>query len=200
MSSSIPASPPPPQKPPPTGPYEQGPIRNPDPPMPPGRPVPPPGTIGLVGACVVFALVLLVASGAWAAGAGVGGGDLPYSQWLTKFRTSVGGEVAMTLSLVCIVAGVIGWVAGGELTGMLLYIVRAVCGLAIVMGAVAFLGTIGVGGATLESRFWVYVAGTILSVIVYLIGGRYQGRTRNALRAGAVTGGFLSVISLALIW
>lgn len=197
MSSSIPASPPPPQKPPPTGPYEQGPIRNPDPPMPPGRPVPPPGTTGFTGACVALALTLLMMGEAWA---GAAGGGMPYSGWLTQFRTSVGGEVAMTLSLVCIVAGVIGWVAGGELTGMLLYIVRAVCGLAIVMGAVAFLGTIGVGGATLESRFWVYVAGTILSVIVYLIGGRYQGRTRNALRAGAVTGGFLSVISLALIW
>lgn len=134
----------------PTNPYPQQPPHN--PPQPPANPLPPPGTPGAPhrAASVAIATLALCLFAVEAMAAGAGGGSMPYSSWLTTFRNSVSGEVAMTISLVCVVAGVAGWVAGGELTGMLMYIVRAVCGLAIVLGAVAFLGTIGTSGAVMS--------------------------------------------------
>ena len=40
-----------------------------------------------------------------AAEAAAGGGSMPYSSWLTTFRTSVSGEVAQMISLVVVVGG-----------------------------------------------------------------------------------------------
>lgn len=125
-----------------------GPRTGPERPPNPSQPTPPPGAPGRALRVAGLAVLAFVAFADTALAANTGG-SMPYSAWLTTFRSSVSGEVAMTIAVVCIVAGVGGWVAGGEMTGMLMYLVRAVAGLAIVIGAVAFLGTISAGGAVL---------------------------------------------------
>jgi len=110
-----------------------------------------PGTAGLCLGRVArtfgigAALFLLAAGEALAAGAG--GGSMPYSSWLTTFRTSLSGEIPMVIATIAIVCGVGGWIVGGEMAGMMMYIMRAACGCAIILGVVTFISTLGVGGA-----------------------------------------------------
>jgi type IV secretion system protein VirB2 len=80
------------------------------------------------------------------AGAAVGGG-MPYSTFLTTFRTSVTGEVAGIICMIAIVAGVATYIFASAFDGVLLAIVRVVIGIAIVGGATTFITTAGVTGA-----------------------------------------------------
>lgn len=91
------------------------------------------------------ALVLLPG----AAEAAAGGGSMPYSSWLQTFKTSVTGEIAQIISLVVIVGGVAGWILAGQLEGLLQVLLRCGLGIAIIVGATAFITSIGSAGAVL---------------------------------------------------
>lgn len=75
------------------------------------------------------------------------GGAMPYSPFLTQFRTSITGEIAGIICIVAIVAGVAMYIFASQMEGILLTIVRVAIGTCIIGGAVAFLGTMGVTGA-----------------------------------------------------
>ena len=93
----------------------------------------------------VSALVLIPG----AAEAAQGGGAMPYSSWLQTFRTSVSGEIAQIISLVVVVGGVAGWILAGQLEGLLQVLLRCGVGIAIIVGAAAFITSIGSAGAVL---------------------------------------------------
>lgn len=95
-----------------------------------------------VAAIAALALV----PGAAEAAAG-GGGSMPYSSWLTTFKTSVSGEVAQMISLVVVVGGVAGWILAGQLEGLLQVLLRCGMGIAIIVGAAAFITSTGSAGA-----------------------------------------------------
>jgi len=90
----------------------------------------------------------LLVPGAAEAAAG-GGGAMPYSTWLTTFKTSVTGEVAQIISLIVIVGGVAGWILAGQLEGLLQVLLRCGLGIAIIVGATAFITSVGSAGAVL---------------------------------------------------
>jgi len=92
---------------------------------------------------------LLLVPGAAEAAAGGGGGAMPYSTWLTTFKTSVTGEVAQIISLIVIVGGVAGWILPGQLEGLLQVLLRCGLGIAIIVGATAFITSVGSAGAVL---------------------------------------------------
>lgn len=98
-----------------------------------------------IAVTALSALVLLPG----AAEAAAGGGSMPYSTWLQTFKTSVTGEVAQVISLVVIVGGVAGWILAGQLEGLLQVIMRSGLGIAIVVGAAAFITSVGSAGAVL---------------------------------------------------
>ena len=102
------------------------------------------GAAHAVAAIAALALV----PGAAEAAAG-GGGSMPYSSWLTTFKTSVSGEVAQMISLVVVVGSVAGWILAGQLEGLLQVIMRSGLGIAIVVGAAAFITSVGSAGAVL---------------------------------------------------
>ena len=81
--------------------------------------------------------------------AGAGGGAMPYSGWLQTFRASVSGEIAQIISLVVVVGGVAGWILAGQLEGLLQVLLRCGVGIAIIVGAAAFITSIGAAGAVL---------------------------------------------------
>lgn len=97
---------------------------------------------------VAAASALLLVPGAAEAAAG-GGGAMPYSTWLTTFKTSVTGEVAQIISLIVIVGGVAGWILAGQLEGLLQVLLRCGLGIAIIVGATAFITSVGSAGAVL---------------------------------------------------
>ncbi len=97
---------------------------------------------------VAVASALLLVPGAAEAAAG-GGGAMPYSTWLTTFKTSVTGEVAQIISLIVIVGGVAGWILAGQLEGLLQVLLRCGLGIAIIVGATAFITSVGSAGAVL---------------------------------------------------
>jgi len=103
-------------------------------------------------ACTTFVVVaisaLLLIPGAAEAAAG-GGGAMPYSTWLQTFKTSVTGEVAQIISLIVIVGGVAGWILAGQLEGLLQVLLRCGLGIAIIVGATAFITSVGSAGAVL---------------------------------------------------
>ena len=78
-----------------------------------------------------------------------GGGSMPYSSWLQTFRASVSGEIAQIISLVVVVGGVAGWILAGQLEGLLQVLLRCGVGIAIIVGAAAFITSIGSAGAVL---------------------------------------------------
>lgn len=102
-------------------------------------------------ACTALAVAavsaLLLIPGA--AEAAAGGGSMPYSTWLTTFKTSVTGEIAQIISLIVIVGGVAGWILAGQLEGLLQVLLRCGLGIAIIVGAAAFITGIGSAGAVL---------------------------------------------------
>lgn len=78
-----------------------------------------------------------------------GGGSMPYSSWLQTFRTSVSGEIAQIISLVVVVGGVAGWILAGQLEGLLQVLLRCGVGIAVIVGAAAFITSTGSAGALL---------------------------------------------------
>ena len=94
----------------------------------------------------VSALVLIPGA---AEAAGAGGGSMPYSSWLQTFRTSVSGEIAQIISLVVVVGGVAGWILAGQLEGLLQVLLRCGVGIAVIVGAAAFITSTGSAGALL---------------------------------------------------
>lgn len=84
-----------------------------------------------------------------AAEAAAGGGSMPYSTWLTTFKASVTGEIAQIISLVVVVGGVAGWILAGQFEGLLQVLLRCGIGIAIIVGAGAFITSIGSAGAVL---------------------------------------------------
>lgn len=84
-----------------------------------------------------------------AAEAAAGGGSMPYSNWLTTFKTSVTGEIAQIISLIVVVGGVAGWILAGQLEGLLQVLLRCGLGIAIIVGAAAFITGVGSAGAVL---------------------------------------------------
>ncbi len=99
-------------------------------------------------AAAAMSILLFIPNAAEAA-AGGGGGGMPYSTWLQTFKASVSGEVAQVISLVVVVGGVAGWILAGQLEGLLQVIMRSGLGIAIIVGAVAFITSIGSAGAVL---------------------------------------------------
>lgn len=91
---------------------------------------------------------LALVPGAAEAAAG-GGGSMPYSSWLTTFKTSVSGELAQIISLIVVVGGVAGWILAGQLEGLLQVLLRCGVGIAIIVGAAAFITSTGSAGALL---------------------------------------------------
>ena len=78
-----------------------------------------------------------------------GGGSMPYSSWLQTFRTSVSGEITQIISLVVVVGGVAGWILAGQLEGLLQVLLRCGVGIAVIVGAAAFITSTGSAGALL---------------------------------------------------
>ena len=97
-------------------------------------------------AVAAISALALVPGAAEAAG---GGGSMPYSSWLTTFRTSVTGEIAQIISLIVVVGGVAGWILAGQLEGLLQVLLRCGVGVAIIVGAAAFITSTGSAGALL---------------------------------------------------
>ena len=99
-----------------------------------------------IAIAALSALVLLPGAAEAAAG---GGGGMPYSNWLTTFKTSVTGEIAQIISLIVVVGGVAGWILAGQLEGLLQVLLRCGLGIAIIVGAAAFITGVGSAGAVL---------------------------------------------------
>lgn len=98
-------------------------------------------TIAVALAVAVIALPHLALAGT------ATGGAMPYSTFLTTFRTSVTGEIAGIICLIAIVAGVATYIFASAFDGILLAIVRVVIGIAIIGSAATLLTTVGVAGA-----------------------------------------------------
>jgi type IV secretion system protein TrbC len=98
---------------------------------------------------LVMALALLatMALPDLAFAAQAGGGGMPYSGFLTTFKTSITGEIAAIICVVAIVAGVATYIFASAFDGILLTIVRVAIGCAIIGSAVTMLTTMGVTGA-----------------------------------------------------
>ena len=99
-----------------------------------------------IAIAALSALVLLPGAAEAAAG---GGGSMPYSTWLQTFKASVSGEIAQVISLVVVVGGVAGWILAGQFEGLLQVLMRCGLGIAIIVGATAFITSIGSAGAVL---------------------------------------------------
>lgn len=98
-----------------------------------------------IAAALAAVAVLMVPDVAAAANAA--GGGMPYSPGLTRFRTSLSGEVAMILIVIGLVGGGCMWIWGGEMSGMLAYIAKAIIVICIVGGVTGFMTSMGVTGA-----------------------------------------------------
>jgi type IV secretory pathway VirB2 component (pilin) len=101
---------------------------------------------GRIVALVALACVLLPTL---ALANAAGGGGMPYSAALATFNTSLVGEVAGIICIVCIVGGVVAFVAAGPMDALLLTIGRVIIGAAIISGATAFLALLGGTGAAI---------------------------------------------------
>ena len=104
-------------------------------------------TVGTALAVAAIAALALMPGIAEAAAGG--GGAMPYSSWLQTFRTSVSGEIAQIISLVVVVGGVAGWILAGQLEGLLQVLLRCGVGIAVIVGAAAFITSTGSAGALL---------------------------------------------------
>lgn len=91
--------------------------------------------------------LVLVALPHLAEAATAGGGGMPYSSFLSTFKTSVTGEIAAIICVVAVVAGVATYIFASAFDGILLTIVRVAIGVAIVGSATTVLATMGVTGA-----------------------------------------------------
>jgi len=98
----------------------------------------------LLGLLTIAALTMPRLALAAAAG---GGGAMPYSPFLTTFKTSVTGEIAAIICVIAIVAGVATYIFASAFDGIMLAIVRVAIGTAIIGSAVTMLATMGVTGA-----------------------------------------------------
>lgn len=76
-----------------------------------------------------------------------GGGGMPYSGGLTTLNTSLRGEVAAILIVICVVCGVGGYIIAGQMEGLFNVIGRALIGIGIIGGVAAFATLAGVTGA-----------------------------------------------------
>ena len=103
----------------------------------------------LRAALALVAITALALSPDPAHAAAGGGGNMPYSNWLQAFKASVSGEIAQIISLVVVVGGVAGWILAGQLEGLLQVLLRCGIGIAIIVGATAFITGIGTAGAVL---------------------------------------------------
>ena len=79
------------------------------------------------------------------------GGGLPFDSWLTNIRTSVTGPLALTGSIIGIVAAGLTLIFGGDMNGFLRTLVFLVLVLSLIVGAQNALSAITGQGAELAS-------------------------------------------------
>jgi type IV secretion system protein VirB2 len=75
------------------------------------------------------------------------GGGMPYSSFLTTFKTSITGEIAGIICVIAVVAAVAVYIFASAFDGILLTITRVAIGCAIIGSAATVLTTMGVTGA-----------------------------------------------------
>ena len=95
------------------------------------------------------AAVTLAANAPLAAHASItaAGGAMPYSSGLGTLNSSVRGEVAAILIVICVVCGVGGYIIAGQMEGLFNVIGRALIGIGIIGGVGTFATIAGVTGA-----------------------------------------------------
>lgn len=98
--------------------------------------------LGLLAAGAV-----MLAPGLAHAGITGGGGAMPYSAGLTSLNTSLRGEVAAILIVICVVCGVGGYIIAGQMEGLFNVIGRSMIGIGIIGGVATFAALAGVQGA-----------------------------------------------------
>jgi type IV secretory pathway VirB2 component (pilin) len=98
-------------------------------------------------AAAVAALGPLAAPSAAYASITGGGGGMPYSSGLGTLNTSVRGEVAAILIVICIVCGVGGYIIAGQMEGLFNVIGRAMIGIGIIGSVTTIAAVAGVTGA-----------------------------------------------------
>lgn len=99
----------------------------------------------------LFSIVALLAIEPAFAGS-AGGSGLPYENWLTTFRDSITGPVALTLSLVGIVGAGGMLIFGGDLSGFMRTMVFIVLVTSMLVGAKSLLEKISGSGALVGAQ------------------------------------------------